>query len=445
MHVVRTRASRSRTSAIVAVTLSAILVLLATVQLRASAQEPVAAEVPGNAYFERTWARTDMPVAEQRVDRTWMWGPEAFTEEFFEEYAEGHNNGRAVQYFDKARMEITTDQDVDPNSPWFVTTGLLVVEMMTGEMQVGDRAFESNDPAEINVAGDPDDNDGPTYASLAGLRGEEPWDEGETITARIDREGDVTMVPSLAAYGVTAEFLVQEDGIEHRVASVFWDFMWSQGLVWENGQYVQDQLFENPFYATGLPITEAYWTEVEVDGDEQLVLLQCFERRCLTYTPSNDAGWEVEAGNVGRHYYEWRYEIIPGENETPTATATSTPTETVEPTQTTEPGRLPELRIESIQNPGTGDEHIIIRNDEWVNNVNVGGWTLSDPDGNVFTFPDLVVENGFYVTVYVCTGEDIIADDYAILYWGLCETFWDDDYVTLRDADGNVIDVYPDW
>jgi DNA-binding beta-propeller fold protein YncE len=35
--------------------------------------------------------------------------------------------------------------------------------------------------------------------------------------------------------------------------------------------------------------------------------MQCFERRCLTYTPDNSAGWQVEAGNVGQHYYAWRY------------------------------------------------------------------------------------------------------------------------------------------
>jgi hypothetical protein len=37
------------------------------------------------------------------------------------------------------------------------------------------------------------------------------------------------------------------------------------------------------------------------------VLWQCFERRCLTFTPDNPAGWQVEAGIVGLHYYEWRY------------------------------------------------------------------------------------------------------------------------------------------
>jgi hypothetical protein len=66
-------------------------------------------------------------------------------------------------------------------------------------------------------------------------------------------------------------------------------------------------LFQNPFYATGYPITEAYWTNVNVQGVDQLVLLQCFERRCLTFTPANPLGWQVEAGNVGQHYYAWRY------------------------------------------------------------------------------------------------------------------------------------------
>jgi hypothetical protein len=27
----------------------------------------------------------------------------------------------------------------------------------------------------------------------------------------------------------------------------------------------------------------------------------------LTYTPGNPAGWQVEAGNVGQHYFQWRY------------------------------------------------------------------------------------------------------------------------------------------
>lgn len=81
----------------------------------------------------------------------------------------------------------------------------------------------------------------------------------------------------------------------------------SDSTVYENGEYVQDTLFDNPFYATGRPITEAYWADVLVAGTEQLVPMQCFERRCLTYTPGNAPEWQVESGNVGRHYQSWRY------------------------------------------------------------------------------------------------------------------------------------------
>jgi hypothetical protein len=71
---------------------------------------------------------------------------------------------------------------------------------------------------------------------------------------------------------------------------------------------VTDDLFASPFYATGLPITEAWWSRIAVGGRTRDVLWQCFERRCLTYTPDNPAGWQVEAGNVGLHYYQWRYD-----------------------------------------------------------------------------------------------------------------------------------------
>jgi hypothetical protein len=70
-------------------------------------------------------------------------------------------------------------------------------------------------------------------------------------------------------------------------------------------------LFDPWFFATGLPVTEAYWADVKVAGVVQDVLMQCFERRCLTYTPANPAAWRVEMGNVGLHYYTWRYGETP--------------------------------------------------------------------------------------------------------------------------------------
>jgi hypothetical protein len=33
----------------------------------------------------------------------------------------------------------------------------------------------------------------------------------------------------------------------------------------------------------------------------------------LTYTPSNPAAFRVEMGNVGQHYFRWRYNAAPWE------------------------------------------------------------------------------------------------------------------------------------
>ena len=52
---------------------------------------------------------------------------------------------------------------------------------------------------------------------------------------------------------------------------------------------------------------------VLLDGEPTDVLIQAFERRVLTYTPSNPSGWKVESGNIGRHYYQWYYGPHPEE------------------------------------------------------------------------------------------------------------------------------------
>src|SRR5690349_3497852 len=94
------------------------------------------AVAPATPVFERTWARTDKPVADGEVSRTWMWGPEANTGAFNEPYAESPNGERQVQYFDKSRMEITRPDAVD-DGVWYVTNGLLVNELISGRVQIG--------------------------------------------------------------------------------------------------------------------------------------------------------------------------------------------------------------------------------------------------------------------------------------------------------------------
>jgi hypothetical protein len=264
------------------------------------------AEPPATPEFERTWARTDKPVADGDVVRTWMWGPQPFSGPLTEEYAEAPDGQRVVQYNDKSRFEDNTwrtDPPVEP--PWDVTNGLLVNELMSGMMQVGDDQFVEREAARVHIAGDPGYPDAPTYATFALLVGHEPYAEGTVLADAVDGDGNVAHNHDLIGYGVTAAYHVE--ATNHTVASVFWDFMNSSGLVYIDGMLVTEDLFVNPFYATGYPTTEAYWAHVYVGGELQWVLVQAFERRVLTYTPGNDEGWQVEAGNVGQHYFEWRY------------------------------------------------------------------------------------------------------------------------------------------
>ena len=37
------------------------------------------------------------------------------------------------------------------------------------------------------------------------------------------------------------------------------------------------------------------------------MLVQVFERRVLSYNPANPQAFRVEMGNVGQHYFAWRY------------------------------------------------------------------------------------------------------------------------------------------
>ena len=292
------------------------LVLLSSLAVSVSGQREALAISPGDDAFGRTWSRTDLPIAANQATRTWMWGPSAFTSAMEEWYTEGVGNARIVQYFDKTRMEITTDPNVNTSSIWYVTNGLLVNELVTGRLQLGNADFEQIEPAYINIAGDVGDSNSPTYAALAKRLSDSPTPVGTVITAAIGANGTVTHSEAFGdLFGVTASKYVPETN--HTIAAPFWNFMNTTDTIYENGQYVVGQMFLNPYFATGYPISEPYWTEIHVGGGLTQVMLQCFERRCLTYTPSNAPEWQVEAGNVGQHYYRWRYKSeIPSEPPT---------------------------------------------------------------------------------------------------------------------------------
>jgi len=58
----------------------------------------------------------------------------------------------------------------------------------------------------------------------------------------------------------------------------------------------------------GYPISPAFAANVQVAGVPNVpVIIQAFQRKVLTYTASNPDAFKVEFGNIGQHYYQWRY------------------------------------------------------------------------------------------------------------------------------------------
>ena len=129
------------------------------------------------------------------------------------------------------------------------------------------------------------------------------------------------------------------------------------------------------------------------------------------------------------------------EEATPEVTAESTedsttvPTATIRPTLTLPPTAVnAQLEIVRIINPGDiTAEGVEIRNNGAA--VNLTGWTLSDGDGNTFTFPEQRLFTGGVVTVNTQIGTNTP----IVLYWGRSEAVWQvGDTVTLEDAVGTV-------
>ncbi len=280
------------------------------------------------------WQRADKPVQDGSAGgRSWVWGP-AFSEGKIEAYAESPNNKRLVQYFDKARMEIN-NPNAARTDKFYVTNGLLVTDMIKGQAQTGDSTFAPSEtgPAIIPVAGDPEGNTvALTYASfkpVASLDGNNraPNQTGQAANLTLSKDGVAGQNPATAGYGVT--FAYYDNNLGHNIPNVFWSFLNKQGSVYLNGSLSNGLILEWEV-AAGYPLTEAYWSRAVVGGQEKDVLVQMFQRRVLTYTPSNDEAFRVEMGNVGQHYYKWRY-TQPAPTPTPTPTAVP-PTPTPAPT-----------------------------------------------------------------------------------------------------------------
>ena len=244
-----------------------------------------------------------------------FWGPSVATKSAEQYLYSGTNRTRFVQYFDKGRMERYDGVTNTPGTK--VTNGLLATELITGRLQIADDQFTARTPPAIPIAGDTDGG-GPTYAFLAGPAATELTANTPTrvsVNGKVDALVAGSMVTHTTPGTVkdARTFTVYDDPTHHNVPQAFAEYRTTVGLA-------------NIGYAKAEPFV----TTVKVAGKLQEVMVQVFERRVLTFTASNPPMFQVEFGNIGQHYYQWRY-------QTPDATATvpaSTPTTT---TSTTAP------------------------------------------------------------------------------------------------------------
>lgn len=257
------------------------------------------------------WNRTDKPIIDGITSRSFIWGPQAAII-MREPYAEAAFGTRRVIYYDKARMEITNPAQA------LVTNGLLVVEMVTGQLQIGDTSFLNWQPAMMPVAGDPITlPETPSYHDFSKVIALSPGsatrrigaDVTASMTAHPDRQSGNGIVGNRPELKRKETRIAAYDSVTgHNIPRVFVDFMNRQGPVYANMNNVpHTERIIDPLLAMGHPISEAYWIRMKLKGEPTDALVQLFERRVLTYTPSNPAAYRVEMGNVGQHYYLWRY------------------------------------------------------------------------------------------------------------------------------------------
>ena len=271
------------------------LLLLAAFIATPTFVRPRAAAIPfGSDAFAMQWNAVEPTIPN-------FWGP-TYQPAAQEPYADSPGGTRLVQYFDKARMEQTT-----PGNS--VTNGLLTVELITGRRQLGDTAFGAFAPSLLPVVGDLS-NTWPPYAALGGaVFAARVKQNNEPIGTVYKPDGTFAVNPGLgaepgAAFGV---YVTDPGGVyAHNVPAAFSAYLAALPLAWQT--------------VMGLPVTEPFWVNVRVGTVPTWVLVQPFERRVLSYTPTNPDAFKVEMGNIGQHYYQWRY----GGNSAGTSSAAGT-------------------------------------------------------------------------------------------------------------------------
>ncbi len=238
-----------------------------------------------NAAFETQWQSLERTIPNFYGPLSTAFDPSS------EPYVEGIYNGqsgvRVVQYFDKARLEQITPERR-------ITSGLLTVELKSGNLQLGNNTFAQYAPAYIGVAGDPGGG-GPTYADLQQLP-ERVMQASGSVNLRFEPTSNTFAANTALSdpQAAFAEYISDPNGrFGQNIPRAFSDFL--------------RRIPGGSLTAMGYPIGPAFTANVRLKGvNNTAVIVQPFQRRVLTYTPSNREATRVEFGNIGRHYLQWR-------------------------------------------------------------------------------------------------------------------------------------------
>jgi len=314
-----------------------------------------AASAFADPHFQTQWQQGEAVVPN-------FWGPLSLARDGQQEaYKEAASGQRLVQYFDKTRMELTNP------ATGTVTNGLLTVELKSGKMQLGDATFEQRQPAKVNIAGDPG-NDGPTYADLAQLPERTEQSFSSNVFYAFDKKsGKFTGNHSGAHFPFT--YVSSPDNRYGQfVYQIFYDFIKTLPLPMEQ--------------TTGYPISPVIDATVLIGGKPTSVEIQAFERRVLTYNLDTAAHRNtdttltgVEFGNIGQHYFTWRY----GSG----APAPPAPVTTIPAVSSSYPGKI-------VYETGSGDTNapVYVMNADGSGKTRIGDGRspLFAPDGRRIAF-----------------------------------------------------------
>jgi hypothetical protein len=91
-----------------------------------------------------------------------------------------------------------------------------------------------------------------------------------------------------------------------------------------------------------------------------------------------------------------------------------------------------------ISKVGTGVDRFVEVTSQAVGEWDLSGWALSSAGNITYTFPSLILEQGAAVRVHVGAGAASATD----IYTNSSEPLWIDSFVSLQDAEGDVVSTF---